>query len=114
MGGGSQPSDFTVTGDDGFAQYMVELNTAVKFNISIKHILLNNNELGKISKEQRTDGKTVWSTSLHNSDFYKYAQIVGALGVRVNEPSKIDQALDQIINHDGPAMLEIMTDPELM
>jgi thiamine pyrophosphate-dependent acetolactate synthase large subunit-like protein len=56
----------------------------------------------------------MWSTSLHNPDFCKYAQVFGALGVRVTEPSKIDQALDQIINHDGPAMLEIMTDPELI
>lgn len=105
---------FAVTGDGGFAQYMAELNTAVKYEIPIKHILLNNKELGKISKEQRTDGKTVWSTSLHNPDFYKYAQISGALGVRVTELSQLDQGLDQIINHDGPAMLEIMTDPELI
>jgi thiamine pyrophosphate-dependent acetolactate synthase large subunit-like protein len=80
----------------------------------IRYVLPNNNELGTISKEKRTDGKTMGSASLHHPDFYKYAQIGGALGVRVAEPSKIDQALDQIINHDGPAMLEIMTDPELM
>ena len=37
----------------GVAQYMAELTTAVKYDMNITHVLLNNNELGKISKEQR-------------------------------------------------------------
>jgi len=40
-----------VTGDGGFGQYMAELTTAVKYKMKITHILLNNNELGKISLE---------------------------------------------------------------
>ena len=51
-------SPFTISvlaiADDGsFAQYMAELSTSVKYAMNIKLILLNNNELGKISKEQR-------------------------------------------------------------
>ena len=42
-----------VTGDGGFAQYMAELLTAVKHDMNITHVLLNNGQLGKISKEQR-------------------------------------------------------------
>ena len=41
-----------VTGDGGFAQYMAELTTAVKHGMNITHVLLNNGQLGKISKEQ--------------------------------------------------------------
>ena len=41
-----------VTGDGGFGQYATELTTAVKYGIPIKHVLLDNNALGKISKEQ--------------------------------------------------------------
>ena len=41
-----------VIGDGGFGQYATELTTAVKYGIPIKHVLLNNNALGKISKEQ--------------------------------------------------------------
>jgi thiamine pyrophosphate-dependent acetolactate synthase large subunit-like protein len=103
-----------VTGDGGFAQYMAELSTAVKYNIPIKHILLNNKELGKISKEQRDDGKQVWSTSLHNPDFHKYAEVTGVLGVRVSDPSEIEKGIDRIFEHDGPGMLEVMIDPELI
>lgn len=103
-----------VTGDGGFAQYMGEMTTAVKYNIPIKHILLNNSELGKIRTEQQHEGKTVWSVSLHNPDFSRYADNCGALGVRVHERSQLDDGLTQIFNHDGPAMLEVMTDGTLI
>ena len=41
---------FAVTGDGGFAQYMAELLTAVKHEMNITHVLLNNGQLGKISQ----------------------------------------------------------------
>ena len=41
-----------VTGDGGFGQYLAELTTAVKYRIPVKHVLLDNGALGKISKEQ--------------------------------------------------------------
>ena len=53
-----------VTGDGGFGQYATELTTAVKYGIPIKHVLLNNNALGKISKEQLAADYPVWHTSL--------------------------------------------------
>lgn len=45
-------------------------------------ILLNNNELAKISREQRAGNYHVWQTSLHNPDFAQYAEICGSLGLR--------------------------------
>jgi len=105
---------FCVTGDGGFAQYMSEMTTAVKYNIPIKHVLLNNCELGKISKEQRNEGKKVWSTQLVNPDFSQFAKNCGALGIRVKKKSELNDGLNKILKHDGPAMLEIMTDSELI
>lgn len=43
-----------IAGDGGFGQYMAELTTLVKYIIPVKMIVLNNNQLAKISKEQRT------------------------------------------------------------
>ena len=105
---------FAVTGDGGFAQYMAELLTAVKHKMKITHVLLNNGQLGKISKEQRAGDWDVWQTSLHNPDFSKYAEICGALGIRVTDASQIDPALDAAAAHDGPALVEIVTDPDLI
>lgn len=103
-----------ITGDGGFGQYMAELTTAVKYHMPIKHILLNNSELGKISKEQRADHLDVWQTSLHNPNFTEYAKNCGALGIRVESRNELDNALEKLFTHDGPAMLEIISDVDLI
>jgi TPP-dependent trihydroxycyclohexane-1,2-dione (THcHDO) dehydratase len=88
--------------------------TAVKHNMKITHVRLNNGQLGKISKEQRAGDREVWQTSLHNPDFSKYAEICGALGIRVTEPSQLDDALAAATAHDGPTLIEVLTDPDLI
>ncbi len=102
-----------VTGDGGFGQYLAELTTAVKYKMNITHILLNNNELGKISKEQKADQFDVWETISHNPNFSKYAELCGALGIRVTKKENLDAAMKKVFAHNGPAMLEIITDPLL-
>ena len=103
-----------VTGDGGFGQYMGELLTAVKHKMNITHVLLNNGQLGKISKEQQAGSWDVWETSLHNPDFSEYARICGALGIRVTEAAQLDDAIERALAHDGPALVEIVTDAELI
>ncbi|MEM6571588.1 MAG: thiamine pyrophosphate-dependent enzyme [Planctomycetota bacterium] len=103
-----------VTGDGGFAQYMAEVTTAVKYGMDICHVLLNNCELGKISKEQRAGNWDVWKTGLHNPDFSEYARSCGALGIRVERTEDLAPALAKALAHDGPAMVEVMTDAELI
>ena len=103
-----------VTGDGGFGQYMMELLTAVKHGMNITHVLLNNGQLGKISKEQQAGSWDVWETSLHNPDFSEYARICGALGIRVTSADELDDAIARAMAHDGPALVEVMTDPELI
>ena len=103
-----------VSGDGGFGQYLGELTTAVKYGMNITHVLLNNSELGKISKEQRSGNWDVWQTSLHNPDFAKYAELCGALGIRVTRAGELDAALEKGLAHDGPSMVEVVADPELV
>jgi len=104
----------SVSGDGGFGQYMGDLTTAVKYDMNITHVLLHNRELGKISKEQRAANLDVWQTSLHNPDFAKYAELCGAMGLRVTETSQLVDSLGVALNHDGPALVEIMSDPSLV
>ncbi|WP_462249271.1 thiamine pyrophosphate-binding protein [Ekhidna sp.] len=103
-----------VTGDGGFGQYPMEITTAVKYNMPIKHILLNNHELGKISKEQRAVEFDVWKTSLQNPNFSEFVNSCGALGIRVTKPEELDAAFEKLLAHDGPATIEIMTDALLI
>ena len=77
----------------------------------ICHILLNNQELGKISKEQRAGHFHVWQTSLTNPNFAEYAKLCGGYGFRVTKPGEMAAAIEAGLNVDGPAIVEILTDP---
>ncbi|WP_235677039.1 thiamine pyrophosphate-dependent enzyme [Mycolicibacterium porcinum] len=100
-----------VTGDGGFGQYLAEITTAVKYGMNITHILLNNGELAKISDEQRAAEYAVWQTSLHNPDFAAFARNCGAHGVRVTDPADLTAAITGALDHPGPALVEVVTDP---
>jgi len=103
-----------VTGDGGFGQYAMELNTAVKYGIPVKHVLLNNNALGKISKEQLAADYPVWHTSLSNPDWAAYAELCGATGIRVTTSDQLDEAMRSLFETPGPALLCVEQDPELI
>jgi thiamine pyrophosphate-dependent acetolactate synthase large subunit-like protein len=103
-----------VTGDGGFGQYLAELTTAVKYDMNITHVLLDNAQLGKISKEQRAGEWEVWQTSLHNPDFAEYARICGALGIRVDHRDALDGAISEALAHAGPALVVVGADADLI
>ena len=104
-----------MTGDGGFAQYMAELTTAVKHDMNITHVLLNNGQLGKISKEQRAGEWDVWQTQLHNPDFSDYAAQLRRPR-RCGSPTAASSTTRSptALAHDGPAMVEVITDPDLV
>jgi pyruvate oxidase len=104
----------SVSGDGGFGQYAMEMTTAVKYGMNLTHVLLNNGELGKISKEQRAGEWQVWQTGLHNPDFAAFAQLCGAAGHRVTARDQLADALAAAVAHDGPALVEVLADPLLV
>uniref|UniRef100_UPI0024A89435 thiamine pyrophosphate-binding protein n=1 Tax=Phaeodactylibacter xiamenensis TaxID=1524460 RepID=UPI0024A89435 len=103
-----------VAGDGGLCQYLGEFTTLVKYAIPAKVIVLNNNELGKITKEQHAGGWEKWGTDLVNPDFAAYAESCGGLGIAVNSISGLDDAMRRVMAHKGPALLEIRTDSQLI
>jgi pyruvate oxidase len=103
-----------VTGDGGFGQYAMELTTAVHHGIPVKHVLLNNNALGKISKEQLAGDYPVWHTSLTNPDWAAYAELCGARGIKVTHRDQLDAAMAELFATDGPALLCVEQDAELL
>jgi pyruvate oxidase len=104
----------SISGDGGFGQYAMEFNTAVKYGIDVTHILLNNSQLGKISKEQRAGEWPVWQTDLHNPSFGAFARLCGGYGARVTKPEQLDDAIAEALAFKGPALVEIITNPELI
>ena len=86
----------------------------MKYQMNITHILLNNCELVKISKEQKAGEWDVWQTSLHNPNFAKYAEICGGLGIRVTNKEELDEAIKQALAYEGAALVEVITDSDLI
>lgn len=104
----------SISGDGGFGQYAMELTTAVKYDMNITHVLLNNSELAKISKEQRSARYDVWQTSLHNPDFTAFAELCGARGFRVTHPDQLIDAVEAGVAYQGPSLVGIISDPLLV
>jgi len=104
----------SISGDGGFGQYMGDFNTAVKYNMDITHILLNNSELGKISKEQRAGEWPVWETDLHNPSFAAFADLCGGKGIRVTSADELEAAINEGLEYPGPSLIEIICDAQLV
>jgi thiamine pyrophosphate-dependent acetolactate synthase large subunit-like protein/nitrite reductase/ring-hydroxylating ferredoxin subunit len=104
----------SISGDGGLGQYLAEVTTLVKYNMDVTHVVLHNGELGKISKEQRAGEWDVWETDLRNPGFAEYAELCGAMGIRVSKADELEGTLERALSHPGPALVEIMTDAELV
>lgn len=111
---GKDRAVWCVSGDGGFAQYMGELLTAVKYSMNITHVLLHNDQLGKIAKEQRAGEFPLWKIDQHNPNFADYATNCGAKGIRVTSADELDSAMKEGRDYNGPALIEIMTDAALV
>ena len=103
-----------VTGDGGFGQYAMEITTAVKHGIPVKHVLLDNHALGKIAKEQVAGDFPVWHTSLHNPDWAAYAELCGATGIKVTARDQLPEAMARLFATDGPVLLHVEQDAALL
>ena len=104
----------SISGDGGFGQYAMEFTTAVKYGMNITHVLLNNSELGKISKEQRAGEFPVWQTGLVNPPFAGFARACGGMGHIARTRDDLDRHLADALAHEGPSLVEVITDPELV
>lgn len=103
-----------VAGDGGICQYLAEITTLVKHEMPVKIIVLNNNELGKISKEQRAGNFEVWQTNLVNPNFAEFAKSCGAWGKQIISKDELEEAMKELFKYRGPALLEIYTDVSLI
>ena len=105
----------SISGDGGLGQYLAEFTTAVKYEMPITHIVLNNNELAKISREQVAAMRPVWQTELVNPDFAAYAELCGGRGFRVEDGDDLGVVLGEALAvTDGPSLVEVVTSPNWM
>ncbi|KAF5079924.1 putative thiamine pyrophosphate-containing protein YdaP [anaerobic digester metagenome] len=100
-----------ISGDGGFSMVMGEFMTACKYELPINLFVMDNRQLGMIMQEQKVENYPNWQTDLHNCDFAEYAESCGGLGIRVESPEKLPEAVDKALNSDKPVLIDIETDP---
>lgn len=99
----------SITGDGGFMFGMPELATAVQHNIGLVTIVFNNSAFGNVRRDQQKgfDGRLI-GANLTNPDFVKLAESFGAAGSRVTSPEELKPVLEQAINNNKPAIIEVV------
>ncbi len=103
-----------IDGDASFNMTLTELSTAAQFNIGVKIIVLNNEEQGMVTQWQSLFYEDRFAhTHQRNPDFVKVAEAMGVQARRCVAPDDVDTKLTWLIETDGPALLEIVTDKKV-
>jgi pyruvate oxidase len=111
---GTERQIVAVAGDGGFGQYAMEMTTAVRHGMDITVVLLDNGELGKISKAQRAGRFDVWQPDLDNPDFAEFARLCGAHAEQVSRRDELDEAVAAAVAHAGPSLVHVRADVALI
>lgn len=101
-----------IAGDGGFAMLMADFVTAVKYDLPIAVVILNNSKLGFIALEQEAKGLPEHSIDLLNPDFAAFAESCGGLGLRVEKPDDLANAYETALAARRPALVDVLVDPD--
>lgn len=107
----SQPDRqvISLSGDGGFAMLMGDLITLVQMKLPVKVIIFNNGTLGFVALEMKAAGFVELGTDLQNPDFAAMANAMGIFARRVDDPGDLPTAIDQLLAHEGPGLLDVVT-----
>ncbi|WP_055604135.1 pyruvate dehydrogenase [Streptomyces aureus] len=104
----------SLSGDGGFSMLMGDFLTLVQYDLPVKVIVFNNSSLGMVELEMLVSGLPSYGTTNRNPDFAALARAAGAYGVRVEKPKHLTSALKDAFKHKGPALVDVVTDPNAL
>jgi pyruvate dehydrogenase (quinone) len=104
----------SMSGDGGLAMLMGELLTLTQYDLPIKVLVFDNSALGMVKLEMETGGLPDFQTDLKNPNFAKVAEAMGIMGVRIENPSDLTSGLKKALQHPGPALIDVVTDPNAL
>ena len=101
-----------VAGEASWLMNMQEMGTAVQYRLPVKQFILNNERLGMVRQWQELlHGERYshsWSEAL--PDFVKLAEAFGAKGIRCSDPADLDEAIKEMLAHDGPVIFDCLVE----
>ena len=96
----------SLSGDGGFTMLMGDFLTLTQHRLPLKVVVFNNGALGFIELEQKSTGFLDFGTELKNPNFAAMAEAVGIRGVRLEDPSDVDEGIAAALAHDGPVLVD--------
>ncbi len=98
----------TLSGDGGLAMLLSDILTLLQLKLPVKMVVFNNSSLGFVELEMKAAGLVPFGTDLVNPDFARLADAAGILGMRVEKPEELRPALTRALQHEGPALVDVI------
>ncbi|MFD5248372.1 pyruvate dehydrogenase [Amycolatopsis sp. NPDC058340] len=100
----------SMSGDGGLGMLLGELLTVALHDLPVKIVTFNNSSLGMVKLEMLVDGLPDYQTDHRPVDFAAIANGAGLRAERVTDPTRLRAALKEALSHDGPALVDVVTD----
>ncbi|WP_236795388.1 pyruvate dehydrogenase [Amycolatopsis sp. GM8] len=104
----------SMSGDGGLGMLMGELLTVRLHRLPVKIVVFNNSSLGMVKLEMLVDGLPDFETDHEAVDYAAIARGAGLHSIRVTDPAKVRDALAEALAHPGPALVDVVTDPNAL
>jgi pyruvate dehydrogenase (quinone) len=104
----------SLSGDGGLSMLLGELITVRQHDLPVKTIVFNNSSLGMVKLEMMVDGLPAYETDHAPVDYSAIARGIGIPAWRVEKPGEIPGALQDALAAKGPALVELITDPNAL
>jgi pyruvate dehydrogenase (quinone) len=99
----------SMSGDGGFAMLMGDFLSLAQLGAPVKVVVLNNGTLGFVEMEMKAAGFLDFGVTLQNPSFAAMAEAAGVLGLRVERPDALEDALRRAFQHPGPALVDVVS-----
>jgi pyruvate dehydrogenase (quinone) len=101
-----------LSGDGGFSMLMGDFLSLRQLKLPVKIVVFNNGALSFVELEMKAAGILTHGTSLVDTDFSKLADAAGILGLRAERPEQVKPMLNQALEHNGPALVDVVVNPQ--
>ena len=104
----------SVSGDGGLSMLLGELITAKMYDLPVKVVVFNNSTLGMVKLEMLVNGLPDFQTDVPDTNYAEIAHAIGFHAERVEDASRLEGAYREAFAAPGPALVEVITDPNAL
>ena len=104
----------SMSGDGGLGMLLGELLTVALHRLPVKIVTFNNSSLGMVKLEMLVDGIPDFGTDHASVDYAAIARAAGIHAIRIEQPKDVRAGLREALAHPGPALVDLVTDPNAL